>query len=58
MDTVLLTAIVVLGFVWIPFLWSTWTLAKEEEALPSTGEEEAKKAEEAKTEEEAVKQEA
>lgn len=30
MDTVILTAIVVLGFVWIPFLWSAWELAQRE----------------------------
>jgi hypothetical protein len=30
MDTVIVTAIVVLAFVWIPFLWSTWKLAQRE----------------------------
>ncbi len=30
MDTVYITAIIVILFVWIPFLWSTWTLATKE----------------------------
>lgn len=39
MDTVLITAVVVLGFVWIPFLWSSLKLAKEEELGGSEAEE-------------------
>jgi len=56
MNTVLVTAVVVLGFVWIPFLWSSWKLAQEEELGGSETEEPLE--EETRDEEELPAQEA